>query len=200
MPGRAATAAILLGGDSKRMGRDKATLNWQGHSLLEHVHRQVAPLVAEVLLVTRPDRIDTTRALAPPDARVIADTIDARGPLAGIHAALRAATHASVLALACDMPRVSPPLLAGLLDDPRGDVVIPRPGAFFEPLPAVYRRSCLPAIEAVLEQGSARVPAFFSAVRLSVWDDARLRALDPDLASLANWNRPEDIPGAEASI
>jgi molybdopterin-guanine dinucleotide biosynthesis protein A len=124
----------------------------------------------------------------------VADTTTARGPLAGIHAALRDAAHDSVLVVACDMPRINPALLVGLLDDPQGDVVIPRPGRHFEPLLAVYRRSCLPAIEAVLEEGSARVPAFFSAVEISIWDESRLRALDPDLLSLTNWNRPEDIP------
>lgn len=194
MERRPATAAILMGGDSKRMGRDKATLRWEGRSLLEHVHGIVAPLVSEVLLVTRPSRIAAVRSSAPAGVLVIGDTAEARGPLAGIHAALLAASYPQVLVTACDMPRLQPALLAGLLDDASGDVVIPRAGPHFEPLPAVYRRSCLPAIEKVLKQGSARVPAFFDQVRLSVWNEKQLRRLDPELASLANWNRPEDLP------
>ena len=186
---RAATAAILLGGDSTRMGRDKASLHWEGRPLLAHVHKIVEPLVREVLLVTRPGRVEAAQALAPAGTRVLADTATARGPLAGIHAALRGAAHDSVLVVACDMPRINPALLEGLLDDPQGDVVIPRHGRHFEPLLAVYRRSCLPAIEAVLEEGSARVPAFFSTVVLSIWDERRLRNLDPELLSLTNWNR-----------
>jgi len=183
-----------MGGDSRRMGRDKATLRWEGRPLLEHVHGIVAPLVAEVLLVTRPDRVAAARAFAPASALVVGDSGEARGPLAGIHAALRNASHPSVLVVACDMPRLQPALLAGLLDDPLGDVVIPRPGSFFEPMPAVYRRSCLPAIEAILLQGSARVPAFFPAVHLSIWNAERLGRLDPELESLANWNSPADLP------
>ena len=189
----AATAAILIGGDSRRMGRDKSTLVVGGRPLLAEICRRLDPLVSEILLVTRPERRESAEQTAPPGSRVICDDLAGRGPLVGIHAALLQSRHDDVLTVACDMPDLQPDLLAALLVDQRGDVVIPRLDTGWEPLLAVYRRSCLPAIAAVLERGPAPVPSFFDQVNVTVWDEAELRRHDPDLRSLANLNFPEDL-------
>lgn len=188
-----ASGAILIGGQSKRMGQDKATLVWRQKTLLEHVHGVVAPLVSEVMLVVREEREDWAREIAPPQCRVVCDTVSARGPLAGIHAALGAASYDDVLVTACDMPRLRAELLTALLDDAHGDVAIPQVEGHFEPLPAVYRKSCLPAIETALQEGPRPVPSFFPEVRLSIWDERRLREQDEKLLSLENFNKPADI-------
>jgi len=187
------TAAILVGGKSLRMGRDKADLVWSGLKLVEHVYDRVSPLVDEVLLVVRPERKDWAENLAPEGARVVCDRAGAEGPLAGIAAALAEATHQRVLAVACDMPNLQPDLLKAMLDDRSAQVIVPQTGHGFEPLLAVYEKSCLPIIEDILARGPSRIPAFFPEVTVSRWNEDQLRKYDPQLLSLMNLNRPEDL-------
>lgn len=182
--------AILIGGDSVRMGRDKASHPWGDSTLLHHVHRIVAPLCGEMMIVTRPGReVD-----APEGCRVIRDRLEGRGPLVGIHAALEAAAADRVLVVACDMPWLSPALLSAMIENGHGDVVVPRTANGWEPLHAIYGRRCLPPIEAALAGGPSRVPGFFGEVEVDVWDERRCREYDPELRSFENVNRPRDIP------
>ncbi|MCP4292084.1 MAG: molybdenum cofactor guanylyltransferase [bacterium] len=187
------SAAILIGGESQRMGQDKASLIWQGISLLQRVVDVISPLVHEVLVVVRPDRKEWAEELAPSNVRVICDRADARGPLAGIHAALDEAICERVLVTAVDMPFLQTSLLEGLMADESAEVVVPRTKHGFEPLLAVYSQSCLPAIAKVLTVGPSRIPAFYSDVSVSIWDENRIRDLDPGLLSFENFNHPEDL-------
>jgi len=184
------TGAILVGGDSVRMGRDKATLEWQGRPLLHHVHDLIAPLCREVLVVTRPGRLLDM----PVGARIVHDAIAERGPLVGIHAALTAATDPRVLVVAVDMPWLASALLSAMIAADGADVVIPRTDHGWEPLHAVYHRRCRPAIENVLSRGPNRVSAFFDDVDVDPWDTERCRLHDPSGRSFLDLNRPENIP------
>ena len=124
------TGAILTGGDSTRMGRDKIGVMLAGRTLLEHVHGIVAPLCQDVMVVTREERLEATRATAPDGCRVVADRLAGRGPLVGIHAALAAADTKRVLVVACDMPWLQPALLEAIMAS------APRPpieGGFYHP-------------------------------------------------------------------
>ena len=192
---RQATAAVLIGGESRRMGRDKADLLWDGFTLVEHVCRRVAPLVEEVLLVVRPQRRPWAEDIAPEGARVVTDRAGVRGPLAGIAAALAEAQHQRVLVVACDMPFLQADLLGALLDDVSADVIVPHTERGYEPLLAVYDKTCQPVIERILADGPSRVPAFFPEVGVARWSEEKLREFDPQLRSLVNINRPEDFPG-----
>ncbi len=188
-----ATAAILIGGDSLRMGQDKADLEWDGLTLVNRVYQRIAPLVREVLLVVRPERRDWAISLAPSGARVVTDRVDARGPLAGIEAALAEASSERVLVVACDMPDLQPNLLNAMLSDDSAEVIVPCTDRGFEPLLAVYGKSCLPVIARFLASGPSRIPAFYPEVKVARWNEDRLREFDPQLRSLFNVNRPEDL-------
>jgi len=187
------TGAILTGGDSTRMGRDKIGVLLAGRTLLEHVHGIVAPLCEEVIVGTREERVAATRAAVPENCCVVADRLAGRGPLVGIHAALMAAATERVLVVACDMPWLQPTLLEAMIRTGRGDVVIPRTERGWEPLHAVYDRRCLEAIEGRLEQGPGSVPSFFDAVVVDEWNDERCRLYDPDGRSFRNVNDPGDL-------
>ena len=187
------TAAILMGGASRRMGRDKAGLKLDGVTLVDRIHRCLVPLVAEVLLVTKADKRARAEALAPAGARVVVDLSDVAGPLAGLHAALVQAASARVLVVAVDMPDLEPRLLRALLADDSADVVIPRTAHGLEPLLAVYRTTCRPAIERQLARGPGPVSGFFPAVTVTEWPETRLREFDPELDSFRNVNRPADL-------
>jgi len=187
------TGAILTGGDSTRMGRDKLDVMLAGRTLLEHVHGIMAPLCQDMIVVTREERLAATRAAAPESCRVVADRMAGRGPLVGIQAALAAADTERVLVVACDMPWLQPALLEAMISTGSGDVVIPRTEHGWEPLHAIYHRRCLAAIERRLERGPGPVPSFFDAVAVDVWTADRCRPYDPDELSFRNLNAPGDL-------
>lgn len=187
------SVVIQAGGRSERMGRDKARVLLAGRPLITHVLERVAHLGTEVLVTTN----------APEDyaflgVRLAGDEHPGAGALAGLRTALRAARHETVLVLACDLPFVCLPLLEHMLGlAPEADAVVPRWHGEFEPLHAVYRRTCLPAIERSLDEGRRRMISFLPAVRLTVVEDDQVAAYDPQGLTFFNVNTPDDLRAAE---
>src|SRR5690606_911341 len=110
------SVAILTGGESRRMGQDKALLDWNGTPMLAHILARLRPLgelIAEVLIVgDRPQYHEF-------GAAVIADRYPGAGTLGGIATALEVARNDWVLILACDMPLISAALIREMLKLPR---------------------------------------------------------------------------------
>jgi molybdenum cofactor synthesis domain-containing protein len=103
------TAAILAGGHSRRMGQDKALLQYRNGKLIEAVYAVLARLFQEILIVAK--RPELYRFLP---ARAVTDALSGDGPLVGIHAALQAATTPFVFVVGCDMPSLQPSLIRDL--------------------------------------------------------------------------------------
>jgi molybdenum cofactor guanylyltransferase len=195
---------ILAGGLSRRMGRDKAWLEFDGVPLVEHVARRVLPLASELVFsINNPDRFDPLLRSLPIRAQLIADQESGHGPLAGIAAGLGAASHDLVLVLAVDMPFVHVGLLSYMASlASHYQAIVPtiperqsgesRP----EPLHAFYRQSCLPAIRTRLETGHRQVVSFLAdvATRWVLPDD--IARFDPSFASFRNLNSPADWDSA----
>lgn len=152
------TGAILAGGQSTRMGSDKALLELQGQRMLERVHRTMADLFGATLLVTnQPERYAFLPCPALPDQFVGA------GSLAGIHAALSHADTELVFVVACDMPFLSPAVIRYLCSLSNGyDIVVPASMTGLEPLHALYRRSCLPEMTAMLTNSRKRITELYA--------------------------------------
>jgi len=187
------TAAVLAGGASRRMGRDKAFLRLDGEFLIEVVLDHVAQVCDEVLIVGGDPRL--YGQFGPP---VVADRYPGVGVLAGLHAALEVATYGCILAVGCDMPFLKPDLLRAFVGWAEGyDVVILRQGRQVEPLHAVYRRACLPAIERAIRAGERRIVSFFSSVRVRYVSEEEVVPFDPRLTSFRNVNTPEEWRAAK---
>lgn len=188
------SGAVLLGGASSRMGRDKAAIELGGVALATRLARLLAALCDEVLLVG---------GAAPPDApgRAIADPDGPRCALRGLVAALEAARGERVLVVATDLPLVTAVLLRGIAGPSEADAVVPRPGPKPQPLCAVYRRA--PALAAArdrLARGLLPVRGLLDVLRVEWVEGERLRALDPDASALVNVNTPDDLARAEALL
>jgi len=190
------SAAILAGGRSRRMGRHKALLEFDGLTLLERTVRTLEtlrPAVQEVFVVGAWPEYRTL------PLRVVPDDVPNAGPLGGIATALRAAISERVLVVACDMPRLSTCLMSAMLDAVGDEQVlvpivrdaegVPR----YEALHAIYARECLPAIEDQIRAGELKVTSFYPFVTVRELDEEWLRAHDPDLESLTNVNTPEEL-------
>jgi molybdopterin-guanine dinucleotide biosynthesis protein A len=190
------TVAIQAGGESRRMGRDKALIPFLGKSLIQRVIQRVAPLADEVLVTT--NRPEDYLFL---DLPLFSDLAPGRGALGGLLTALSAARGDLVAIVACDMPFVSVALLAAqrdLLIEGAFDAVIPQTEGGTEPFHAIYRRAtCLPAIQEAIQSEKWRVDAWFPkrAVRFLTPEEVQL--YDPERIAFWNVNTPEDLEQAE---
>ncbi len=189
----AVSAIIQAGGQSRRMGRDKALIDYHGRPLLAHVIDTLHQLSDDVIVVS--NRSDSygpiVRLLA---ARLVPDYEPPSGPLGGLAAGLAAMKHDLAVVVACDMPLLNLDLLRYLIERAGSvDAVVPLTGDQYEPLHAVYRRTCLAAIQRRLANDQRRVTSFFDEVRVAAIPEAEWRVLDPAGRSLSNLNTPDDL-------
>jgi molybdopterin-guanine dinucleotide biosynthesis protein A len=194
------SAAALAGGQSRRMGTDKALLPVMegGQPMLGAVLERLAGVAEDVLVVAN----DQARYAAL-GARVVPDLRRDVGALGGIQAAIASSAYEHCLVVACDMPFLSLPLLRRMADEPRDyDVLVPlipgesrqrTDGLVFQTLHAIYSKQCLPFIEQRITEGKKQVVAFFQDVRVRTLDVAEIRRWDPDLRSFFNANTPEAL-------
>jgi molybdopterin-guanine dinucleotide biosynthesis protein A len=184
---------ILAGGRATRMGGAlKPLLIVDGVSILERQLAVLRPGFAEILISA-----NDAAPFAGAGARVIADAASGRGPLAGLAAALAAARHELVFAVAGDMPWLDPAaidLLFARIGD--ADAAAPFVAAGAEPLHALYRTSCRPVIDGRLAAGALRTSGVLedAALRVIRVEEPELRAVDPSLRFLAGVNEPADLP------
>lgn len=189
------TVAIMAGGQSSRMGRDKSFVALAGRPLIAHVVERVSGLGAETLLITNKPAEYAHLGLP-----MFGDVWPDCGPLGGIYTAVYHAQNPYILVVACDMPWLNRALLSYLLDLRReADVVVPRWEQYPEPLHAVYSRACLPAMETNLRAGRLKITRFFGAVRVRFVEQGEIVAVAGDGRSFANLNTPEELDEAHSA-
>jgi molybdopterin-guanine dinucleotide biosynthesis protein A len=190
------SAAVLTGGASRRMGRDKAMLTVAGATLLERTLRALRVVSDDVTIVGA--RPEYARFGTP----AVADDYSGTGPLGGIATALRVARHERTMIVACDMPLLSVTLLQAMAAEPLDDVeaLVPLLGSGPQPQPqplhAVYARCCLPALVARLEAGRLSVIETLDDLRVRWLDVDWMRRFDPLLRSTHNANTPAQLAEA----
>lgn len=185
---------ILVGGASRRMGRDKALLTVDGRTILERVAGELAAVVSSVRLVG-------ARKDYPVDLANVADIHEAYGALGGIQAALAATSAEWALVVACDLPLVTSQLLETLVKHSTAskDAVVPiqadgRP----QPVCALYRReNCLPEIEDLIRDDEHTPRALLERVRTQYVQFSELRDLAGAENFFLNLNTPEDFQRAK---
>lgn len=191
-PTAKATAVILTGGKSSRMGQAKALLIFDGEPLIAHIARTLKRMFAEIVVVAAPEQ-----ELPALSAKVVRDEVAYQGPVGGIYYGLRAAGGEFSFVTSCDAPFLNTALIAyltGQISD--YDVVVPYWEERYQPLHAVYRKSVLPLLKAQLERGELRPVYLFDKVRTRKVEQDEIKILDPDGLSFLNMNTPQDYEAA----
>jgi molybdopterin-guanine dinucleotide biosynthesis protein A/molybdopterin converting factor small subunit len=189
-----ATAVILTGGKSSRMGRPKALLPFAGEPLIAHVVRNLKQIFAEAVVVAAPDQ-----ELPGLPAILVRDEIAYQGPVSGIYHGLMASTKEVCFVTSCDAPFLNLQLIANLLSQISDyDVVVPYWQERFQPLHAVYRRSVAPLCREQLARGELRPISLYPKVKTREVHEDEIRHLDPEGLSFLNMNSPEDYQHALA--
>jgi len=185
------TAVILTGGESKRMGEDKASVVLAGQSLLEHVLAQIEPLFSDILISVREQRLD----IAYPQ---IIDSTENRGPMVGVRAALETVKTDWVFVIACDMPLVSTGLIQHLAWlRSQHDAVVPFAFNRPQPLFGFYRKTCLPLMQARMKQGQRSMIRLLDDLDVCLLSEQQVKKTDPELKSLRSLDSLEDVKEVE---
>ena len=189
---------VLCGGKSSRMGVPKASLPFGPETMLQRVVRILSTVVSPIVVVAARDQ---ELPELPPDVIVTRDEREARGPLEGLRAGLKALpeTVDAAYVTSCDVPLLETAFVDRMLkllgDD---DVAVMEIEGFTHPLSAVYRRATLPHIESLLAQDRLRPVFLFDAVRTRRVKPEEMVVADPKLQTLRNLNTREDYLAALA--
>ena len=203
------SAAILVGGESRRMGSQKASLEVAGKSLLNRVLNVALPIFGEVMICAHDE--DFTLPEDAPALPIITDRFAGRGPALGLDAALARAKNEWVFLLACDMPLLSPELIRAVAELRNGyDCVVPVTDAVMQTTCSLYKRSCSKPLSAMLEslglespgppnlerkapRGLAHFLKTAKGLNIRYIDEAELKAIDPNLTSFIDIDTREDL-------
>jgi molybdopterin-guanine dinucleotide biosynthesis protein A len=156
-----ATAIIMAGGGSRRMGIDKSMLTVNGRPLIEEICEQLHGSFEQVLISA-----NDAAKFAFLGLPVVPDRVAGQGPLMGIASALSASHNELNFVVACDIPQIDLRFVRRMLSQAAGgeaDIILPvdRDGKD-EPLFAVYRKSALDAINKVLSSGGRKISDVFA--------------------------------------
>ena len=195
IPAPAIAGIVLCGGQSQRMGSDKALLPFGDETMIERVIRILNSVVSPIVVVAGHD------TKLPPLADSIIITHDRQpnqGPLEGIRMGLAAIEHTSTAAFVtgCDVPLLVPgfiqTLIDQLCDDGEHDVAVASQDGFLHPLAAVYRTHLIPVIDNLLDHQRRRPMFLYDQVATNRVSTDLLKKADPRLSSLENLNRADD--------
>lgn len=182
------TGVLLAGGQSSRMGRDKALMEIDGTSMLQRGIELLRPHAKEILIIGDPAKYATAHAQVVPD-----DTMG-QGPLGGIITALKHARYVRLIVLACDLPNINDRLLMHLKQGLVGEVdaVVPRHDGLIEPLAATYHRHAIEAFQRNAAMGAFKMSDALAEVNAEHFDLAQGQDGWPaDL--FRNLNSPADL-------
>ncbi|MBN1310886.1 MAG: molybdenum cofactor guanylyltransferase [Anaerolineae bacterium] len=188
------SAAILAGGQSSRMGANKAFALVGGRSIIERVIERVASLTDELVIIANKPS-EYVRLGLP----VFTDLLPGKGPLGGLYTAITRTRAEHTLVVSCDQPFLNPELLRYLINLREGyDVVVPLSGDDYpQSMHAVYGKGCLEPIRRCIDAKELKAIGFLDKVLVRRVGSAEIERFDPDRLSFFNVNTPDDLKQAE---
>jgi molybdopterin-guanine dinucleotide biosynthesis protein A len=181
------------------MGTSKALLPFGPETMLQRVVRLLGQVVTPIVAVAAVGQVLPD---LPAEVIVTRDEREARGPLEGLRAGLTALPHhvEAAYVTSCDVPLLVPAFVLQMLAFADGyDIAVIEIDGFAHPLSAVYRRTTLPHVEALLASDRLRPAFLFDAVKTRRVRPAEVTT-DPELRTLQNLNTPDDYAKALASL
>ncbi|MCM3586813.1 molybdenum cofactor guanylyltransferase [Mesobacillus maritimus] len=193
-----AGAIILSGGQSSRMGTNKALLPFNEKTNIERIKDELSSLFDEIILVTNhPEDYSFL------NIKMVSDVYPGKGPLAGIHAGLAASDYEENIVVACDMPFVSAELAGTLVQNLKHyDAMVPVIGGRKHPLFAAYQKRIVAEIEKCLQEDRLRMIHLLEKLNVRYPEEVDLQAYcDGSLEEIFfNMNVPEEYEEAKKRL
>ena len=186
------TAVILAGGKSRRMGTNKAFLDFKGKTFLKRQIDLLSDTFDEIIISA--NSLSEYKGF---NTNVVKDIYPEKGPLGGIYTGLINSSSFYTFVLACDMPFVESSLIKQLeaytkIEPEKYDVIVPLNGKRLEPLHAFYSKNCIEPIKNQIENNNLRITNFFPNVKVKTIEISSVTGLDNPVNSLSNLNTPEE--------
>ncbi len=189
-------AIILAGGQSRRMGCNKALLPLPDNAqvtFVEHVATLLHRYCSDVVLVAR-DEQQAGMYHTVPYVRLITDQIPGVGPLMGLYSGLSTLSSNHALVTAVDMPFIQPAIIEFLLTQWHDDeLLVPVVNDIPQVLCAIYATTLLPHIALRLSEGRRDPRSLLTMAHVRYIEEAQLRAIEPGLRSFVNINTPDEM-------
>ncbi len=181
---------ILAGGASRRMGRDKAFVEYDGTPMIERTLAVAQKLSQNITIIS--NKPDCFKKFG---ESVYPDTIPGMGPLSGLYTGFKVTDAKELLLVACDMPLVSEKVMAFILScrDRPGDAVIPFVEGREQGLFGIYRVSAIAKFRERIEKTEIQFNEFRMGLEKSYITENEFKNVEPGLGSFMNVNRPEDL-------
>jgi molybdopterin-guanine dinucleotide biosynthesis protein A len=193
-----ANAIVLAGGQSSRLGEDKALVPLAGIPLMTRTVRRLHHVSKQIILAGRPYL--TVDIGLSTNVTFSADAYPAAGPLVGVYSGLLVSNAELNVVVACDMPLIRPRLLAHLLAAAAGSgapVVVPEWSGEPQVLPSIYKRGAIDTLRRALDDGERSLHCILDRVQTLVVPEAEVREFDPEGRSFFNTNTRDDLKAAE---
>ena len=186
--------AILAGGSSSRMGKDKSLLPLGQRPLILHVSEALKGIGSRIRIITANPQHGRLTKLPTQE-----DLIVGKGPLSGIHAALVTAREPWVFVAACDLPFLTAALVRGLAQycTNQFDAIVPCPESLPIPVAALYRSTCVRTCEDLLTEGTFTSRILLDRLNVRQIHDRELAHLGIPEKCFLNINTPQDLQLAE---
>jgi len=191
---------VLCGGRSTRMGFPKALLPFGSETMLQRVVRLLGTVVSPIVVVAAAGQ--QVPAL-PAGVSVARDEREGRGPLEALRVGLKAlpVDVDAAYVTSCDVPMLVPAFAQRMIElASNHDIAVMEIDGFAHPLSAVYRRSTLPEVEALLAEDRLRPAFLFDRVKTRRVRAEEMAAVDPQLLTLRNLNTQADYKAALESL
>jgi len=183
---------VLSGGESRRMGTDKAFLKVDGIPLIERVLRALRTVVSRIIIVT-----NMPESYAAYDVEVVTDACNKRGSLIGIYSGLLKSKEEYNLVVACDMPFLNSRLLSYMASQADShDIVLPKIGEFVEPLHAIYHKRLTSIMDSHIKRDQLQIRGIFSGLKIRYITEEEISRHDPERRSFINLNTPKEYKEA----
>ncbi len=190
------TGAVLAGGRSRRLGRDKAILPLAGRPLARWVIEALSPWTADVWLSTNQPCAHVSLGYP-----CVIDLWPGRGALGGLLSVMLVAQGEWILLAACDTPLLQPALLQAMVrQGGRGgrDAVVCQSSRGLEPLPGLFHIRLQPRVQAQVQAGLLPLRTLLAACRTVILPPEEVQRHDPEERSFFNINTPADLAAAAA--
>ncbi|MFQ5934649.1 MAG: molybdenum cofactor guanylyltransferase [Dehalococcoidia bacterium] len=192
------SGVVLAGGQSKRLGRNKAIEKIGEQPLIERVIQRLSQVTSETIVIVADEGKSAALSL-PPWVRTAADLYPGCGSLGGIFTGLSTAQGDYSVVVAVDMPFLNVDLLRFMVDlISEYDAVVPVISGRPEPTHAIYAKNCVGPIERRLQAGELKIAGFFEDVNVGYVEEDEIEAFDPNHLSFFNINTQKDLDKALA--
>ena len=183
---------ILAGGASKRFnGIIKPMIDYEGKTIISRIIETIGEIFDEIIIVTNiPDEFKEYDSY-----KIIGDKFLNKGPLAGIHSALKESESEAIFVVAGDMPLLDKEIILRQIDfynTNKCDILIPQIDHYIEPLHGIYKKTVIRNLEDYL--GGDNNYAVREFLKMSDVRCLLMEVSGKSISAFTNINSSDDIP------